>query len=139
MAANPGFTPAPPPPGEAAAAPAPSPAAPAAPAGPVTRNSATLTQPVTVQLQFGKVTLNPGTRLRLIALEGHNIRVNFNNTIVLVPVSSTDVDPANTVVAPSPAPVASLPVVPATPSLAPTTPAAPVSAPAPKPGPSSDL
>lgn len=140
MAAAPGFTPAPPPPGEAAIAPASTPAAPApapAAAGPVTRNSATLTQPVAVQLQFGKVTLNPGTRLRLIAIEGQNVRANFNNNIVLIPVGSTDIDPANTVVAPSAAPVSSFPVAPATPAT--PAPSAPATPPAPRPNPSSDL
>jgi hypothetical protein len=82
-----------------------------------------LTQPVTVQLQFGKVTLNPGTRLRLIAIEGTNLRANFNNNIVLVPVASTDVDPATTIVVQNPATTA--------PTVVPTAPAPVFSPPAP--------
>jgi hypothetical protein len=131
------FSSAPPPPGVAPVAPA-EPAAPAAPAapGPVTRSTATLTQRVTVQLQFGKVTLNPGTQVRLIAIEGQNARVNFNNNIVLVPVSATDVDPANTIVASValPSPNTTVPIAPtALPATTTPTPAAP------KPSPSSDL
>jgi hypothetical protein len=91
-----------------------------------------LTQPVTVQLQFGKVTINSGTKVRLIAIEGQNVRVNFNNNIVLLPIASTDIDPANTVVAQPPAavltPVAPTPAPPATPApTAPMTPTAPKS------------
>ena len=133
------FTPAPPPPGSdpsMASKPAEAPAAPATP-GPAVRNSATLTQAVTVQLQFGKVTLPAGTKLRLIALEGANARVNFNNNVLLVPVVVTDIDPANTVVAaaatlPTVAPVA--PVAASVPS-----PAAPAATTQPKSSPLSDL
>ena len=133
------FTPAPAPPGATPNAPQPA-ETPAAPA-PAVRDSAVLTQPVTVQLQFGKVTLNPGTRLRLIAVEGANARVNFNNNIVLVPVASTDIDPANTVVAAIPTPPAAPPGT----TLPPAAPTANIPAPAPssslapKPLPSADL
>ncbi len=92
----------------------------AAPSGPVARNSATLMQPVTVQLQFGTVTLNKGTRVRLIALEGQNARVNFNNNIIVIPVASTDVDPNNTVVAPPTTPAIAAPT--AAPQFIPTNP-----------------
>jgi hypothetical protein len=137
------FTPAPAPPGATPNAPQPAVAldAPATPP-PAVRDSAVLIQPVTVQLQFGKVTLNPGTKLRLIAVEGANVRVNFNNNIVLVPVASTDVDPANTVVAAAaPGPAVTLPAAPLTPAV-PTAnvPApSPTSSLAPKPLPSADL
>lgn len=126
------FTPAPLPPGVSPVAPPAGEPAPATP-GAVPRTSAVLTQPVTVQLQFGKVTLNPGTRVRLIAIEGQNVRVNFNNNIVLVPVNATDLDPTNTVIAAAPA---TLP--PSAPANAPTPPA-PASPTASKPAPSSDL
>jgi hypothetical protein len=125
------FTPAPPPPG--ATPPALAPADAPAPPTQVVRNSATLTQAVTVQLQFGKVTLNPGTKVRLIAIEGPNVRVNFNNNIVLMPIASTDVDPANTVVVQPPAavtaPASPVPAPTMTPAVppAPTTPTAPKS------------
>jgi hypothetical protein len=135
MAGSP-FTPAPPPPGMQPALAAPAVEAPA-PTGPAVRNSATLTQAVTVQLQFGKVTLPPGTRLRLLALEGTNVRVNFNNNIVVVPVASTDVDPANTVVAAAPLAPAGLPISPL-PAVAPTATATPPPT-VPKSSPLSDL
>jgi hypothetical protein len=122
------FSPAPPPPSTNPPAPTPS-EAPVAAATPsqVVRNSATLTQPVTVQLQFGKVTLNPGTKVRLIAIEGQNVRVNFNNNIVLMPITSTDIDPATTVVAQLPATA----TTPATPITAPVPTASPSTPPAP--------
>jgi hypothetical protein len=127
------FSPAPPPPGANPTPPAPAdaPAMPATPE-PAVRSFATLTQPVTVQLQFGKVTLNAGTKVRLIALEGQNVRVNFNNNIVLMPIASTDFDPVNTVIAQPPAavltPTVPIPAPPSTPApTAPTVPAAPKS------------
>lgn len=95
------------------------PTEPSAPSEPVVRNSAAITHPVAVQLQFGKVTLNPGTHVRLIGIEGKNIRANFQNNIVLIPAASTDVDPANTVVGNPPTPAA--PIT----QTAPTVPAAP--------------
>lgn len=113
--------------------PAPAPAAPAAP-----KTVLTITKSVTVQLQFGRVTLNPGTRVRFIATEGPNVRVNFNNNVILVPSAATDVDaPAPAVPATAPAATPATPpaAVPSTaPSAIPTLP--PVS---PVPKPSSDL
>jgi hypothetical protein len=79
------------------------------------------------------VNLPAGTRLKLIAIEGQNARVNFNNNILLIPIANTDIDPANTIVAPPNAPlptVAPPPVVPAAP---------PAPKPAPPKTPSSDL
>jgi hypothetical protein len=127
------FSPAPPPPSVNPLPPTPADApAMAATPGPTVRSFATLTQPVTVQLQFGKVTLNAGTKVRLIALEGQNVRVNFNNNIVLMPIASTDFDPVNTVIAQPPAavltPTVPIPAPPSTPApTAPTVPAAPKS------------
>ena len=117
--ANAPFSPAPPPPGSTSVTPSLPMADGANPAAPTVRSTATLKERVTVQLQFGKVTLNPGTQVRLIALEGQNVRVNFNNNIVLVPISATDVDPANTVVAAPPVPLipAITPTIPATPAV----------------------
>lgn len=133
--------------------PAPAPAAPAAP-----KTVLTITKSVTVQLQFGRVTLNPGTRVRFIATEGPNVRVNFNNNVILVPSAATDMDapaPAAPVVAPAAPPVGqpsnslpalppasvpagSRPTLPAVPSTAPSAiPTLPPVSPAPKP--SSDL
>ncbi len=96
---------------------------PAATTAAVAKNMVTITKPVSVQLQFGKVTLAPGTKMRLIKLEGPNVRVNFNNNVILIPLAMTDADPN----APAPAPVPlGTPSVPA--------PAVPVA-----PKPSSDL
>ena len=105
------------------------PATPAAPSG--VKNLLTITKPVQVQLQFGKVTLNAGTRVRFIALEGGNVRVNFNNNVILVPAPATDVDPN----ALPPAPAA--PQLPPPPALAQPKPATPATPAVPKP--SSDL
>ena len=74
--------------------------APPATTPPAAKDIVTITKPVPVQLQFGKVTLNPGTKMRLIAVEGANVRANFNNNIISVPLSSTDADPN----APAPTP-----------------------------------
>ena len=127
------FSPAPPPPGATPPTPSPTDVPPTpASSSPALRSSATLTQPVTVQLQFGKVTLNAGTKVRLIAIEGQNVRVNFNNNIVLMPIASTDIDPSNTVIAQPPAavltPTTPTPASPAAPApTAPMAPAAPKS------------
>jgi hypothetical protein len=91
----------------------------------------TIVKPVAVQLQFGKVTLNTGTRVRFIALEGANVRVNFNNNVILVPSIATDIDP--TAVPPAPATVTA-PLAPPAPAPV-ATPATPTGTPKP----SSDL
>ncbi len=94
------------------------PSTPAAPAAP--KSVLTITKPVTVQLQFGRVTLSIGTHVRFIAAEGQNVRVNFNNNVILIPAAATDVDaPAP----PAPAPVNTAPALPPliAPVLPPTT------------------
>lgn len=93
----------------------------------------TIVKPVAVQLQFGKVTLNTGTRVRFIALEGANVRVNFNNNVILVPSIATDIDPTAVPPAPAPATVTA-PLAPPAPAPV-ATPAAPTGTPKP----SSDL
>ena len=166
-AENPGVPALPPAAPAASEAPAaPTPAAPEAPAAPAAPKSMlTITKPVTVQLQFGRVTLNPGTRVRFIATEGPNVRVNFNNNVILVPSAVTDVDapaPAAPTTAPAAAPAIPPAAVPSTapnnvPALPPasvpagprpTLPAVPSTAPAaiptlppvtPAPKPSTDL
>jgi len=134
-----GTPPAPAPPGtEAPAAPAANvPPAPAeTPAAAGFKNILSIVKPVKVQLQFGVVTLNVGTRVRFIALEGQNVRVNFNNNIILVPAIATDVDP-NAI---PPAPVVAPPSAPpAVPVPAPATATAPKPAVPATPKPSSDL
>ncbi len=89
---------------------------------PSARNIVTIVKPVAVQLQFGKVTLNAGTKMRLIGVEGQNVRVNFNNNVILVPLNATDTDPNAPVPVPVTAPIGQ---VPATPMPAPVIPGAP--------------
>jgi hypothetical protein len=100
--------------------------APPAPAAP--KSMLTLTKPVNIQLQFGKVTLQPGTKMKFLSVDAAGLKCNFNNNIVVVPASSTDYDGPMTVTAPSGIP-AGLPV----------TPGAPATPPAPKPVNASDL
>ena len=78
-----------------------------------------MTKAVAVQLQFGRVILQVGTRVKFIAVEGANARVTFNNNVILVPLAATDIDP-NAL----PATAQTNPLPPAAP-LPPTTPPAP--------------
>ena len=71
------------------AAPVPS-IAPATPATP--KSELTLNKPVNIQLQFGKVTLPPGTRVRFLGVTPAGLKCNFNNNIIVVPPTSTDYD-----------------------------------------------
>ena len=70
------------------------PAVTAAPTAPMQRSSVLLTKPIDVQLAYGRIKLPVGTSLKVISQEGNNLKVNYLNTIVLVPVSSTDLTPA---------------------------------------------
>ena len=62
--------------------------------------------------------------VRLIAIEGANVRANFNNNIIVVPVTATDVDPDNTVVAAAPMVPTIAPLAPAVPTVPASTPPA---------------
>ncbi|HWB59160.1 MAG TPA: hypothetical protein VG733_06700 [Chthoniobacteraceae bacterium] len=42
---------------------------------------------------MGSVTLPPGTRVKLISVEGGQLRVRYNNSEATIPVTSTDYDP----------------------------------------------
>jgi hypothetical protein len=98
----PAFNPVPPGPPSLPRADAPAVAAPAIPANPATMPAApvavapksvlTLTKPVTIQLQYGKVTLPPGTKVRYIGVDARGLRCNFNNDIIIIPAASTDFD-----------------------------------------------
>lgn len=103
------------------------PAAPPAPAAP--KSVLTLTKPVAIQLQFGKVTLPPGTKVRFLGADPAGLRCNFNNNIIVVPAASTDYDGTA-----APATAALPPGIPA-----PITQPAPATPPAPKPVTPSDL
>lgn len=54
------------------------------------RTSVTLTRPVDVTLQFGKARIPQGTQLRLVSKEGASVKVSYLNTVVQVPLGSTD-------------------------------------------------
>ena len=108
------------------------PAAPVAPVAPVAapapKSVLTLTKPVSIQLQFGRVTLQPGTKMRLLGGDPGGLKCNFNNNIIVVPAASTDYDGS-----PLPAPTAA-------PTVPPGVPATPGgSLPIPKPVTPSDL
>ncbi len=49
-----------------------------------------VTRPVLVQLAYGQVTIAAGTSLKLIAVEGDKARVNYLNSVIQIPVASTD-------------------------------------------------
>ncbi len=103
------------------------PVAPVAPTPPAAAKSViTLTKPVSIQLQFGRVTYPPGTRMRFIATDPAGLKCSFNNSIVVVPVASTDYDGT------------AIPAVPALPPGIPA-PGAAATPPAPKPVTPSDL
>ena len=100
-----------------APAPAPAPAVaaiptvPMAPAAPKTE--LTLSKPVSIQLQFGKVTLPPGTRVRFLGVTQAGLKCNFNNNIIVVPPTSTDYDGPLIPTMSSPAPLGTPPSPPA--------------------------
>jgi hypothetical protein len=81
-----------------------------------------LTKPVDMQLTYGKMKLPVGTAVKLVSREGNQVKINYLNTILVVPAASTDIDvPAAT----APAPVAPAPVAPPPPPVAPAPPADP--------------
>ncbi len=85
-----------------ATAPAPAvlPAAPPADPGAAAKLNLKLTKQIEVQLAYGKMKLPVGTPVKLVAREGSAVRVNYLNTILVVPITSTDFAEA----APAPAP-----------------------------------
>jgi GYF domain 2 len=103
---------------------APIPAVPAAaPADPgaAVKTNLKLTKPVEVQLAYGKMKLPAGTPVKLVSRDGNIVKVNYLNTVIVVPVTSTDFGAADA----PPAPVAPTP--------------ASIPAPAPAPAPGADL
>lgn len=88
------------------------PAVPPAPAAPKTE--LTLNKPVTIQLQFGKVTLPAGTRVRFLGVTQAGLKCNFNNNIITIPPAATDyegslVPTMNSPITAPPAPVSNTP------------------------------
>jgi hypothetical protein len=53
-----------------------------------------LTKPVELQFASGKVTLPVGTAVKLVSRDGASLKVNYLNTVIVVPASSTDIDSA---------------------------------------------
>ncbi len=70
-----------------------------------------VTKQAEVKSPFGKVTLRPGTKLKIVAVEGTNVRVKYGKDDVVIPVASTDV--AVPVSPPAAAPEAALGTAPA--------------------------
>ena len=92
----------------------PAPVTPVVPADPVAapKVNLKLTKQIEVQLAYGKMKLPVGTPVKLVAREGNTVRVNYLNTILVVPIASTDFTEAAPAVAPAPA-NAPTPVTPA--------------------------
>ena len=110
-AALPGFPPDPPLVNPNAAPSTPDPLAPANPAvapppadpGVAAKVNLKLTKPIDVQFTYGKVKLPVGTSVKLVAREGNVVRVNYLNTILVVPITSTDFATAEAAPVPAPA------------------------------------
>ena len=102
----------------APAAPAPAPAvAPTAPPADPTaaaRPNLKITKQFEVQFAYGKMKLPVGTSVKFVAREGNNVRVNYLNSIIVIPLTSTDFTEAAPATAPAPAPAT--PPAPAPPS-----------------------
>ncbi len=62
----------------------------AAPVAPAPKTSVVLTKPVDVKLAFGSIKIPVGTALKLVAQDGAMVRVNFQNSVISIPASSTD-------------------------------------------------
>ena len=97
----------------AATTPAVPPAAPVDP-GAVVKSTLKLTKAVEVQLAYGKMKLPVGTPVKFISREGHLVKVSYLNTVLTLPVASTDIGVPENVPAPAPAlPPAPVPAPPA--------------------------
>jgi len=51
-----------------------------------------LIKPIEVQLAYGKLTLPPGTAVKLVSRDGALLKVSYQNSIMTVPASSTDAE-----------------------------------------------
>ncbi len=110
-----------------------SPVPPATPVDPpvVAKSVLKLTKVVDVQLAYGKMKLPVGTPVKFVSREGGTVKVSYLNTILTLPVTSTDFGVPEVVPAPAPGPGAA----PAPGSA----PAPPPASPAPAMAPKSDL
>ena len=85
---NPG---APSPPATPAVPSTPGTSAPAEPSPvPAHKATATLTQTIEVQLRFGKAKVPAGTHLKIVEQDGTNLKVQFQNQLISIPVTVTD-------------------------------------------------
>jgi hypothetical protein len=57
-----------------------------------TRTSLVLTKPVEIQLAYGKMKLPVGTPVKLIARQGGQLRVSYQNSVITIPAASTDLE-----------------------------------------------
>ncbi|MHA3772710.1 GYF domain-containing protein [Verrucomicrobiota bacterium sgz303538] len=62
----------------------------AASALPAQKTTVVLIQPYELQLPYGKIKVPAGTPLRIVEQDGVNLKVRFQNQVVSVPVSATD-------------------------------------------------
>lgn len=86
--------PPPAPSGDSAAASAPPAADAPAPAAAPAKSNLVLTKPVDLQLAYGKVKIPVGTAVTLVSRDGAWLKVNYLNNVIVIPVSSTDIDSA---------------------------------------------
>ena len=97
-----------------APAPAVAPTAPPADPAAAARPNLKITKQFEVQFAYGKMKLPVGTSVKFVAREGNNVRVNYLNSIIVIPLTSTDYTEAAPATAPAPAPAT--PPAPAPPS-----------------------
>jgi len=63
-----------------------------APAFPVAKTNLLLTKPVEIQLIYGKIVLPPGTPVKLVSRQGGALKVSYQNSVLTVPSTSTDLE-----------------------------------------------
>jgi hypothetical protein len=65
-------------------------AAPPVPAAPAGRTAIKLTKPTVVVLKFGTSTLQPGTSLPIVSVEGATVKARYGPDVVPIPIGNTD-------------------------------------------------
>lgn len=68
------------------------PTAPVEPAPTAPRTSLLLTKPLEIQLAYGKMKLPAGTPVKLVARQGNQLKVNYQNSVITIPATSTDLE-----------------------------------------------
>jgi len=56
------------------------------------RTNLLTTKPVEIQLAYGKMTLPPGTPVKLVGRQGALLKVNYRNSVITIPATSTDLE-----------------------------------------------